>query len=499
MTTAQEALERVNKLHARLVKRRPGVEKAFNYYEGKQPLAYASEQWKQFHRDRYKDFADNWCGVVAMAPVDRLRIDGFRLGDSTEKATAEEQQLWKDWNRNELGSQSQQGFLTSNVAKRSATLVWGTKDEEPVVTWEHPSQVIIDYAPDGRTRRAALKAWTDEDVEYATLYLPDGVWKWQRPTYVIQGVTESGLIVPTASALGSGGWKPREVRDETWPLENPFGAVPLVEWLNQPMLGGDPISSIAGTMAMQDAINLLWAYMFTAADHASMPARVVLGAEPPKVPILDDNGQIVGSRPAKLEDLAQGRLLFLPGKGDQAPKIGQWDPAKLDVFGAEITRAIGHIAAQTRTPGHYLLTNEKFANLNGEALTAAEVPLVTKTGSQQLHFSPAAKETSALMAQARGNDALAAQIREADASRFTQWKDSAMHSLPQIADAATKDRAVGLSLRTILERRYGMTEQEIDQEMGRIEAEQNDPTLERITRGLIDASGGAGAAGGIGG
>jgi hypothetical protein len=81
------------------------------------------------------------------------------------------------------------------------------------------------------------------------------------------------------------------------------------------------------------------------------------------------------------------------------------------------------------------------------------------------------------MALVRGQKDLAAAIRASDGNRFTQWKNAAMHSPSQIADAATKDKSIGMSLRTILERRYGMTEPEIDREFKRIRAEQTDPFL----------------------
>ncbi|MCW2496409.1 phage portal protein [Jatrophihabitans sp.] len=495
MATAKEALAWVDKLHSVLSKRKLEIEKAFEYFEGDQPLAYASPQWKQFHADRYKGFSDNWCGVVGRVPVDRQEIIGFRLGTPTDVVTDDEKQLWADWNRNELGAQSNQGFLSSTIAKRSAVLVWGDDNDEPEVTWEHPSQVVVAYAPaNQRVRLAALKVWTEADVQYATLYLPNEVWKWQRGTFgmVTNGRTEGGLYV-AGDYAGGGGWVPREVVNEVWPLPNPLGVVPIVEWTNRPMLGGEPISDIQGTMAMQDAINMLWAYLFTAADHASMPARVVLGAEPPKIPILDEQGQIIGSKPAKLEDLANGRLLFLPGAAGNKATIDQWDAAKLDVFTGVVKPAIGHVAAQTSTPGYYLLTNEAFANLNGDALTAADVPLVDKVNNQRLHFNPASKETAALMALVRGRKDLAASIRASDGNRFTQWKNAAMHSPSQIADAATKDKSIGMSLRTVLERRYGMTEPEIDREFDRIRAEQADPfaLLDVGTRAAMKGTNGA--------
>lgn len=490
MATAEDALLWVDKLYKVLAARRPDIEKQFGYFEGDQPLAYASPQWKTFHADRYKGFSDNWCGVVGRSPVERLRIDGIRVGDDTDVVDAEEKALWNDWKRNELGSASKQGFLASTIAKRSATLVWGDENGEPEVTWEHPAQVAVAYqASNSRKRLAAIKAWAEEDTEYTTLYLPDGLYKFQRGSLGVEnGRTRNGLYV--SGAVGVGGWQPRQVGNEKWPLPNPLGEVPVVEWVNRPMLGMEPLSDIAGTMAMQDAINMLWAYLFTAADYASMPARVVLGAEPPKIPILDSQGQIIGSKPAKLEDLAKGRLLFLPGANDNKPTIDQWDAAKLDVFTNVTDNAIAHVAAQTSTPGHYLLTNAAFANLNGDALTAAEVPLVQKTDAAvEGGYDFAARDTFRLMAKVRGHDALAEEIRVSE----IQWKDRAMHSLSQVADAATKDRAVGISLATVLRTRYGFTPQQVADELERVRAEQSDPfeLLDAGTRAAVkDASSG---------
>lgn len=476
MATAEQALKMVDRLYGVLSGRRKESDELFDAFEGKQPLAYASEQWKAFHQDRYKGFSDNWCGVVGRSPVDRLRIDGVRVGDDPDIMSADERILWRDWQANDMEAKSNQGFLASTIAKRSAVLVWGNSDDEPEVSWEHPAQVAVDYSHSG-ARKAALKAWAEDELEYATLYLPDEVWKFQRPrTLVTNGQTESGLIV---TSYGASGWEPRKVADEAWPLPNPMGVVPVVEWENRPMLGGEPLSDIAGTMAMQNASNMMWAYLFNSADQASMAARVVVGAEPPKVPILDENGQIIGSKPARLEDLANGRLLFLPGTNDKTPSIDQWDAAKLDVFTAVITQAVGHIAAQTSTPGHYLLTNDKFANLNGDALTAAEVPLANKVRNAQTFYSPAAKETFRLMALVRGNAGLADELRWAQ----IQWKDAAMHTLSQVADAATKDRAVGLSLATVLRTRYGFTPKQVAEELDRIRAEQADPVLMALAAG----------------
>jgi hypothetical protein len=492
VATAEQALQWVNRLYRVLSRRRPLIEKRYRYFEGEHSLTYATDEWSRFHKDRYRGFSDNWCGVVAQSPVDRLRIDGFRLGDSTDVVSADEKQLWSDWQRNEMAAQSNQGFLASTVASRSATLVWGDENDDPQVSWERPDQMIVDYDAGHRARRAALKVWCEDGYEYATLYLPDEVWKFERQS--VRATLEGyGFKLPRTVESAGGGWSRREVPGEQWPLSNPLGVVPVVEWLNKPHLGGHPISDIDGVMAMQDAINLMWGYLFSAADYASMPARVVTGAEPPKVPILNDSGEVVGTKPATMEDLTNKRLLFLPGVDGKA-NIAQWDAAKLDVFTSVVVEAIGHVAAQTRTPGHYMLTNEKFANLNGDALTAAEVPLVGKVENSHIHYNPAAKETAALMALVRGKKDVAQAIRESDGRQFVQWRDAGMYSLAQVADAATKDRAVGMSLRTVLERRYGFTEEEIDQEMRRVAAEQADPFLQQALTQSVTSGNETGAA-----
>lgn len=219
----------------------------------------------------------------------------------------------------------------------------------------------------------------------------------------------------------------------------------------------------------------------------------MLGAEPPSVPILDENGQVIGSKPANMEDLANGRLLFLPN----ATGVDQYSSAKAEYFISTIKQALAHISAQTRTPGHYLNTNDSMANLNGDALTAAEVPLATKCGTFQIHAGPSIKEIAALNALVRGRQGIADAIRATDSIRFVQWRDAAMHSLAQVADAATKDKSIGMSLRTILEKRYGMTEPEIDREMERIAAERPpDPVGEALVGELRNGSNGNPAAGG---
>ena len=450
------ALATVSRLAQDLQWRQPDIRKFDDYYRGSQgKLAFASSEFADHFKSRYQRFADNWCSVVADAPVERLEVVGFRAGG--EKP---DEDLWRVWRENDADFFSDQAFLDAVIGKRAYMLVWGNpKDEQtPRITWEHPAQAIIDYDPETHERRAALKLWVDDTTEFATLYTPEWVWKWQRSRH--QGPeTESGLLVVGAES----GWKPREVGDEPWPLKNPMGVVPMTELPNRPRLIGEPLSDIDGVVAMQDAINLFWAYLFSAADFASFPARVITGAERPKMPILDSEGQIVGTRDVPLEKFRSDRILWLE---DPNAKIDEWAAASLTGYTEVIEVGVSHTAAQSRTPPHYLMS--KIVNANAETLKTAETGLVKRTGEKTESFGRGIREGASLVALAQGDEAKARAMRAGK----TLWKDIENRSEAQSVDAAQKLHAMGFPLEYIAQR-IGIEPDEIGQimEMRRREAE----------------------------
>jgi hypothetical protein len=236
-----------------------------------------------------------------------------------------------------------------------------TRDDEntPCVTFEHPEFCAVAYDPETRQPTAAAKAWFDDDTEVAgnlTLYTADQVWKWKWS------------VPKDADARRQLLWEPREGdQDDTWPIPNPLGVVPMVEFRNAALLDDRPISDLAGVAAMQDAINLVWAYLFNGLDFATLPQRVAMGADFPKIPVLDEQGQVVGDKPADLKSMYKDRVFWITGEN---ASIGSWPAANLEVFNSVIGLAVDHVAAQTRTPPHYLIG--KMANMAAEALTVAE-------------------------------------------------------------------------------------------------------------------------------
>lgn len=463
MATVEQAVSTLNKLVEELRKRQDDVDTLDKAYRGEHKLRFASNDFREYFGDRYQKFSDNWTAIVADAPHERLEPIGIRL-KGAEKGDGP---LWDTWRENDADALGDLAMLDAIIAKRSYALVWANSDGDPIITWEHPSQAIVSYDPETRARVAGAKVWADDDREYATLYLPDELWKFQRDR------RQSTLILP--SHILDGNW---ELRAEGV-IDNPLGKVPLVELPNRPRLVGEPSSDIEGTLAMQHAINLLWAQLFAVSDEATLGQRLIIGAEPPVVPVLNEAGDVVGERQVDIKKLRQDNIAFIT---DPGAKPHQWEPAKLDVFTDIIEIAVGHIAAQTRTPAHYLLIGGTIANVSGDAMKALETGLVKRTEEKTQHFGRAIRDVFELVALAQEDPGKAALIRGGQ----VLWKDVENRSDAQRADALSKKAQIGYPLEYLLEL-DGLPPTEIERVMGMVETQRTDPILSQIMK---DAAGG---------
>jgi hypothetical protein len=468
MATEGQALQLVSLLESELIRRRGPIDRHNDYYRGKHPLRFASDEFAKFHGERYRDFSDNWTQVVADSPVERLTVTGFLASGETSA----DKDLWEVWQVNGLDADSQLGFLGAVTGSRCFVLVWGDPDDPdmPVVTFEDASQSIVAYEPGSRRhRRAALKRWQDGNEDYATLYLPDEVWKFCRP---LAQQDKSPQEADVDEELKR--WRPRELTDEPNPQPNPMGVVPMVELPNKPMLVDEPISDVHGVIAMQDAINLLWAQLFTASDYASFPQRVVLGAERPMIPKLNSAGEIVGKQPVDLDKFQIDRVAWITGKD---ARIAEWQAANLAMYTSIIEVAVGHLAAQTRTPQHYLIG--RMANLSADALLAAETGLVQRCDEKKLWFGQGLREVARLIALAKGDEAKAQALR----SGRVLWADSESRSHAQMADALLKLKQLGFPFEW-LALRYGLTPTEVGDVVAMREREMEADPVTELTRQL---------------
>jgi hypothetical protein len=270
--TPDEVLRLAALLSRKIMDRRPEIQENTRYYKGTEGrMKFASDEFRDYFARRFAGFSDNWCMPVAQAPIERANHLGIRLpGEKTFDSD-----LARMWERNDADRGLSEALLMMTIAKRSFGLVSPT----PVgarITFENPDSAAIVYDAITRERKAGLAIWQDDTTEFASLYLPNSVLSLKRDR---RGVPATDHYIWPAVD----GWT---FDDSNGQIEvpNPLGVVPLVEFRNQALLDDDPISDIAGVKAMQDSINLVWAYLLNALDYASLPARVVTGADVPKEP-----------------------------------------------------------------------------------------------------------------------------------------------------------------------------------------------------------------------
>ena len=466
MAPVDDAIAEITRLERKLGSRRDEVQRLVDYCDGKQPLQFASEQYRDWFGDQYQGFADNWCAPVVEALTERLRPVGVR----PREATKVDPQLRQWWEESGAAADSPLAFGTMATAKRVFALVWNADGEDgvPEVTFEDPRQAIISYEGGSRRkRRSALKLWSDDENDFATLYLPDMIWKFERNRF---GTALAGLELTPEVRASLGGWQPRKITgDDAWPLPNPLGVVPMVELQNRPKLMGEPLSEISGVIAMQDAINALWAYLFTAADFAALPQRVILGAQLPKIPVLNEQGQKIGEKPLDLPDANVKRILNLEGP---EAKIGQWDSANLENFTKVIEKAANHIGNQTRTPLYYFASS--IQNISGDTLKALDTGLVAKSRERMETSNDSLREINRLMALVAGETKLAEAVR----GGTVLWADHESRSEAQKVDALAKLKDIGFPFEYIAEKYVGGDADELERLMKMYKAQvKEDPLM----------------------
>lgn len=393
------------------------------YYNGDHPLQFATSKFKEAFGYLFGTFADNWCPIVVDAPVERMQIVGFRFGDSNDR------DAWNIWQRNHLDLESVIAHTEAGKLARCYILV-DPNGGEPVITIEHPSQMIVATDPANRHRRlAAIKRWCDDDgFWYCTLYLPDLIFRWRS--------TKSGASGEDIS------WVPRQGTDSEG--RNPFGVVPAIPLENSPSLlrGGE--SDLKPAMPIQNAINKLCLDAIVASEFGAFRQRVLTGVEVPKDPT---TGQPLRSAELKA---AMSRMWAF-----SAPDAKVYDlaPTDLSNFSGLIEMFITHLAAQTHTPPHYLMG--QIVNASGDALKAAEAGLTSKCRRKMLCFSDPWEEAMALALRAEGRDDATGAACE------VQWSDPEIRTLGELVDAAVKKRTIGVPLEQIwLE--LGYTPEQVD-------------------------------------
>ncbi len=439
MATLEEALAWLLRLDKKLSDRQADFKLYDDYYSGKHPLAFATSKYAAAFGDLFTAFSDNWCQMVVEAPAQRLGVEGIRIGPETES----DKDAWRIWQANDLDADSSLNNTETLINGLGYMIVWAGEDsiddETPSITVEDPRQVVVAYRPGSRRRReAALKKWTNDDgYEMANVYLPDGLYKFTSTTKV--GV-ESTLIVPSGFGMTSR-WAPRETSGEPWPLPNPTGLVPVVEFQNDPRVRTGGVSEIRHVIPIQDGINKLTADLLIASEFSAFRQRWATGLEVPKNP---DTGQPIEPFKAAVDrvwSVASDKTSF-----------GEFSATDLTNYVKAIELLVQHVAAQTSTPRHYLFQTGQ--SPSGDAMKSAETGLVAKVRKKQLFLGERYEEVIRLAFLMLGDER--GKVRDSQ----IVWRDPEYRTEGELVDSLVKMAALGVPNEFLWER-WGRTPQEI--------------------------------------
>lgn len=394
------------------------------YYDGDHPLLFATAKFRQAFGLLFNTLADNWMQVVVDAASERLAVDGFWFGSNATNETA-----WQVWQANNLDAQSAKAFTEAVKCGRSYFMVSPppASGREPLITAEHPSQVVVATAPeDPQQRLAALKRWVGMDgYAYANVYLPEGVYKYRSQERVKQ---------LTGTRIG---WQGIDA------MRNPMGAVPIVALENNPDLLSGGRSDLDTAIPIQNAVNKLCADMLIASEYNAYPQRVATGLEVP----LDANGN------PDTQAMFRASQAHIWISENAETKFSQLAAGDMNNYVVAIDLLVHHLAAHTRTPAHYLLA--KMVNMSADALRAAETGLVTRVKRKQIDFAEPLEEMMRLALKAKGVSAPATDAE-------TIWRDPESQSPAVVADSLIKKLQIGVPLE-YLWREAGYTPQQVQE------------------------------------
>lgn len=440
----------VSRLYKQIQAGRRDLEILDAYYRGKQAhYPWLPEQAREEFARLLKLTKSNFMGLVVDATAERLNIEGFRIGNSSEA----DDETWRIWQANHLDADSGKAILEALIGGCSYMLVApNAKDPiTPLVYVEHASQAVVEFVPgtSRRERAAGLKLWVDDwtGQTNATLYLPDKIYKYQAPKRA------EGVAVDPR-------WERRVVRGESWPAVNPLGVVPLVALENNPRLLTGGVSEIDDVIEIQDRICKTLADRLMTQDFGAFPQKWASGFP-------DEDAQ--GNRTRV--DVGRNRMVT----SDVAEtRFGQWDAAPLDPYSAAKREDAKDIASRTRTPAQYLLG--ELTNVNGETLKAAESGLVSKVRQRMVPLGDGAEEVVKLFRAAAG-------LPDTGETIETIWRNPEFRTEGELVDALVKMSTIGVPEEALWER-WGASQAEIARwKMLREEQAARDP-IGQMTRAM---------------
>lgn len=336
-----------------------------SYYEGEQELNFATENFAEAFGDQFRDFRSNWMAVVIDAMEERLDLQHVNIRNDTgglDKANSDS--IWSTLYLNEFEELQLDLYNGALVEGYSYVIVWPDEVLGARVDANFAQNVRITYsALDPRVIERAIKRWvTDDGGQRLTFYTRDFIYKYK--------IDPIGTQEPEDVQIRDTGWEPLDTAvsgDPSWPLPNPFGEVPIVEFHNKGWK-----SELRDLIPLQDALNMDMRKMMVSGEFYATPMDyMVTSNEEPEEGWRAEPGFIWHIQP---EVDFEGNVLPV--------QVGRLAPSRPDAFLSMVETYLQHIAAISKTPSYYFYLSSKQGGRgdapSGEALRVAETGLLKK-------------------------------------------------------------------------------------------------------------------------
>ena len=393
------------------------------YYRGIHPLNFATEKFRNAFGSLFQKFSDNLCPTVVDPLCDKLVVTNFAV-ESGEPAAAET--AWAIWKANRMDKRAGEVHLESVKKGDAYAIVWQNSGGEPMIYPQKAHLCTVGYDEENPGRILwGVKVWLGVDKKYyLTLYLPERIEK-----YVTIRTKPNGMPEKANDFIE------RVVEGEAFPLENPYGVVPVFHFANNAGIGEFGQSEQANVLSLQNALNKSICDMLVGAEYVALPQRWIAGIELEYDPVTGVE-----------------RVPFTPGverlwtTDSHETRFGQFEPASLEQFLKMQDGFRAEMARVTGTPLHYFLLNT--GNVpSGEALRNLEVRFTAKAADRQLSFGNVWEDAMNLCLQIKGDQR---------AKLSTVWKDPAQKSEKETLETLLLKQSLGVPAQQLmLEAGYG--------------------------------------------
>ncbi len=384
------------------------MDKYRSYFDGKQALVYTTALFKRVFGDAFEGFKDNWMKVIVNATNNRLELINFHfdLSDDEDEDELNKEDLdkaskklakriWNVLRLNEFNVNQRDLHEGAMVEGRAFVIVWPDKDKGATVDWQPGQLCRVFYDPDERNKALwAVKRWSVEGGEiFVTFYKPDFVYKFvdtSRRNKLNEKASSSSALSEVADIGLFPNLDKREVEGEAWPLPNPYGKIPVIEFNNTSFA-----SDLEGAIPQQDALNKTLLDMMLTGEFQAFPHR-----------ILETNS----SAPVDGWQVGPGQIMTI--KPSTTPE-GQHIPLGVHTFPAAdpstymepIGMWLQHMALTNSTPVRFFMKSDRGGRgdaESGEALLVDDKPLNDKVEEKQKRFGNRHLEVARFIAHSLG-------------------------------------------------------------------------------------------------